>query len=359
MKLNHLLIFLLCLIACTNEKNQELETIAVSAAKTSEINISEIAESVQMIPLETNDSCLISYISSIDICNNYIFINSGGRSIIQFDTNGNYIRQIGRQGKGPAEYLYPGNITCDINNQKIYISDYRQIHCFDFKGNYIYTIKLNQLIEYIASTNNGLLAFYTKFGEKNGDKMMNRVLANIYSINGKLVDSLEIKNIEVDGTTGTINPGAHYLSQAAGKTYLYYPVLVPEPVLRDTLFQMAKDQHFIPRYKIDFGITNIEEIKNKKLLIKNMYKTDRYLFVEYYFQQKLQFLCCDLKGNRNYNTSEGIHDDLHQTANITLYPVKNTPNVMYAILDAYKISNEIKGIDENDNPVLMIVQLKK
>ncbi|MBN2818550.1 MAG: 6-bladed beta-propeller [Bacteroidales bacterium] len=352
-------IILLCLLACTNEKNQKLETIIVSPARTSEVNLSEIAESVQLIPLETNDSCLVSYITSLDLCDNYIFICSGNRSVMQFDNKGKFIRQIGREGKGPAEYIFPGNITCNAKNQRIYIAAQQQILCFGFDGKYISSIKLPQLIEYITVINNQLLAFYTKFGEKIDDKMINRSLANIYSTDGKLVDSLEIKNIELDNISGTINPGAHYLSQAAGHDYFYYPVLISEPVTRDTLYQFARDQQFIPRYKIDFGINNIDEIKKKKLLIKNIYRTDRYLFTEYYYEGKPLFFCYDLKNNTQQNTANGFYDDLHQITNIVLYPVKHTPNLMYAIKNAYELSDKNEGIDENDNPVLMLVKLKE
>jgi hypothetical protein len=72
--------------------------------------LSEVAEDITFIPLETTDECLIGFIESIHFSKNYnyiVIIGSEPNQILLFDKTGKFIRKIGSKGQGPGEYLYP------------------------------------------------------------------------------------------------------------------------------------------------------------------------------------------------------------------------------------------------------------
>ncbi|MCG8309682.1 MAG: 6-bladed beta-propeller, partial [Cytophagales bacterium] len=68
------------------------------------LTTSEFADTVLYIPLETNSQSLFKKISQIQLINDNILISSTHRLLL-FTKKGKFIRQIGKKGKGPGEYL--------------------------------------------------------------------------------------------------------------------------------------------------------------------------------------------------------------------------------------------------------------
>ncbi len=73
---------------------------------------------------EENDSLQIGYIGDIAVTDdNGLFLYDGHPSavaIYQFSSNGDYIRQIGREGRGPGEYLSGSHLNIGNNNLLVY-----------------------------------------------------------------------------------------------------------------------------------------------------------------------------------------------------------------------------------------------
>jgi len=66
-----------------------------------------------------------------------------------FDRDGHFIRQIGKVGMGPGEYVYPDDFTIDKENKIIYILDERkrQINKYYLNtGLFIHAINLDPSI---------------------------------------------------------------------------------------------------------------------------------------------------------------------------------------------------------------------
>ncbi len=101
-----------------------------------DLKLSEIAEDIKYIKLETTDDCLIGE-SGVHYSKDskYIFINFA-RALYQFDTSGKFIRKIGRKGKGPNEFILQ-RLAVDFKNKILYVNPLNipnTILRFDFDG---------------------------------------------------------------------------------------------------------------------------------------------------------------------------------------------------------------------------------
>lgn len=87
--------------------------------------LSDIVDSIQIIPLETSDSCLIGNCNKVLIDNQHIYaLDNVSNSLFIFELNGKLKRNIKRIGKGPNEYLEIDDF-CLLNNGDIAILDTR------------------------------------------------------------------------------------------------------------------------------------------------------------------------------------------------------------------------------------------
>lgn len=95
-------ILLLCLSTFTNAQDIIHVSMGQNINKSQELPVSEIAESIRFVPLETNENCLLNTdISKIEIVEETIFM-SDFNYIFKYDLNGRFIKRIGKKGRGPA-----------------------------------------------------------------------------------------------------------------------------------------------------------------------------------------------------------------------------------------------------------------
>ena len=83
------------------------------------LNVSEIADTVLYIPLETTPQSLIKRIDKIQIIGDKILLDCNDKLLL-YSQSGKFIRQIGQKGNGPGEYNYV--CTSVARGDTIYIS---------------------------------------------------------------------------------------------------------------------------------------------------------------------------------------------------------------------------------------------
>ena len=80
------------------------------------LRMSDLIESVEYIPLETTDKCLIGDGVRYDFNDEYIIAGDlHGEAVYLFNRKGKFIRAIGGKGPGPQEFTYIGKLW--INNR--------------------------------------------------------------------------------------------------------------------------------------------------------------------------------------------------------------------------------------------------
>lgn len=102
------------------------------------VPLSSIGKQLEYIPLETNPNCMIERIDHISFSQDFIFI-ADYHKILQFDRKGNFLRQIGADGRGPGEYYGITGFCIDQKNKKIFVNsdNGRKILEYDFSGSCI------------------------------------------------------------------------------------------------------------------------------------------------------------------------------------------------------------------------------
>lgn len=81
--------------------------------------LSDMADNLQAIPLETTDSCLLSGYLQIWIGNKYI-VTADRENMHLFNRNGKHIRQLMNRGKGPGQFQYINSFTVDESKERLY-----------------------------------------------------------------------------------------------------------------------------------------------------------------------------------------------------------------------------------------------
>ena len=138
------------LIICTSRYSiaQSVVKVEVTPLERSsgECRLSNFAETIEYIPLETNDKCLIGQIVFFDVSENYIVTYCiKSESIYLFHRNGHFICQVSNKGDGPKDFLTVYGLFIDEKSKRIIIIDgFKQKQLsYDLTGGFINSEPIN------------------------------------------------------------------------------------------------------------------------------------------------------------------------------------------------------------------------
>lgn len=160
----------------------------VSDAK---VNVSDVFSSVDFIKLETPKESLLTYPADIQLVDDYLIIFDGTRKIYVYTKDGKFVRQIGRFGRGPGEYIQLADMIVDKQNHliEIYEDFTRRILVYDFNGKFI-------------KTNNGFVA--SSIGKDNKGNYL--YFSEYYGLHGKDVkEPLDTEVLLADAKGNTLS----------------------------------------------------------------------------------------------------------------------------------------------------------
>lgn len=144
MKIVIYIIVVLFLSACNKDKNQR-EVIVVDFEKAinsdKEVFLSELTDTLIYLELKTPKDIVISRIGDVIRANDYWIVRSLA-GICLFTNDGVFVRQIGRKGQGPGEYLQIRGMDFDSTNNEILLVDSQKILFYDLNGNFLRHIKI-------------------------------------------------------------------------------------------------------------------------------------------------------------------------------------------------------------------------
>lgn len=350
-----------------------------------EILLSQIADSVQYIPLETNNNCLIKSINTGAVIRTkkYWFL-PWVETLFQFTAEGKFVRKIGSKGGGPGQYTWVQQ--ANVNEEKglvFMLTTSKKINVYDMEtGKFLYDMK-------IPSIETG------SFG------MLNDSVAATFIPNS---NGMRAERVFLSGAKGdTLNTfyrtdlfqvpsGTSWMMSGLSDRYLfrYEDMVCYKEYTNDTLFVITeKELH--PRYIINLGKYSIPmecrmeacdgdwkkyESVAAPYIRNQVIETEPYLFMPYNYwagekARQRQMALYDKKQKECFKVAGGyIINDL--SGGLPLRPVtsldSHTLLYVWEVEDIMKeaeknpavLENELlKGVGEDDNPVLMVVHLKK
>lgn len=397
-----LLTLIIVLFSCTQEKELDNIIDLTSVTETNVPNLSDLGAEITYIPLETNASFLIQQIDKLIYEGGSYFILGSinrnnelrdkdapppppmmpRRSLFQFSENGEFICQIGRRGGGPSEYRYIHDFLYNKSNNTIDLFSLNDIKEFSLDGIW----KKNTTIEHddvtsLAYTHNQILGFIDNSRGKNEYSFV------LIDANGQIVNKYKNK-YKFNSSAGVI------IFQPECIFYQYGGILHCKEFYSDTIFSFDNGT-FIPKYILKQGeakyTTDLREkvntIKlNRFIIQENLFESKKYLFYLYKLKNKDNCFIQNKSNGIQYLVDNriGLVNDLDNGPNFKIQNTVTVDGTEYIVswIDAFELKAHVdseafkknapkypvkkkeleqlaNSLNENDNPVLMLVKLKE
>ncbi len=111
------------------------------------VNLSSLIDDFYVIPLETSEKSLFSYVNYFNICGDYILAGTqefpGPARLYRFDWEGNFINEIGHPGNGPGEHTGYAQTLCNCypEEDRVEVKWFGDIQLFNFEGKHLGNLK--------------------------------------------------------------------------------------------------------------------------------------------------------------------------------------------------------------------------
>ncbi len=295
--MKHIFIAITCVICLfiisqcklANEDNElPIVNLEVNLHNMQKILLSEFTDKIKYVVLDSIDDYPLAWIKSIGFSDDYILV-SDDKSCFLYDNKGQFIKKIGRNGRGPGEYVFLTNVF--LENDKIYIRDLYNLIEFNLDGTFINkfsnTFKINDI--YLEP----------------GTFMINdtMIIGHIDNRTGQTEYKALIINKQGDVKFSfknyilfTLEPGVRYAKEP-GEVFIhkYKNNIFYKELLNDTLFQIDEDYLLIPKFIFNFGKYKLPIAERGKqwtsidfdsyIFLYHIFQTDEYLILDCEFNQ--------------------------------------------------------------------------
>ncbi|MGM0642015.1 MAG: 6-bladed beta-propeller [Thermotogota bacterium] len=288
------LLFLVCCSKTGDEKkhtesNSQLTRVDFEDLSEFEktISLSDIAKDVSYIKLETNENVLVNKINNIKLTKDFIFI-SDLDNVYQFSKTGDYIRKIGRKGRGPGEYVHIASLEINESREEIYVhcSTRKKLFVYNFRGKFCHQFNLPEMNE-LAFVRDSLFLAHVNVLVGNEEHIF--YLTNPSSDTIPVVENhfnWERKSDRVMGIFGYNSP-----------YYRFQQNLYFKDTYNDTIYKFDTDSvSHTPVYYIDLGKYDMPDKKRLSYTVDsdkfkkycddyyqvNVRESNDYLWIQYY-----------------------------------------------------------------------------
>lgn len=235
------------------------------AIKEADYPLSEMTDTVGYIKLETTAECLLANPVILAVTKEDIIINSKQKSkhqLYRFSRNGSFLNKIGREGRGPGEYMDTYYCAVDEKNRQVYVNSRSKVLKYHFNGEFINSYKTSRTAEHLFVVNDSLIA--TEFSIRRGNEPYSLVVCKF---NG---DTVYTKRNNIRFKTPDVVTG---VSSDFDKPFFKYgnEVFFKERY-NDTVFNLSANS-LNPRFKTELGPYQIPpELVPERIGVKKTYE---------------------------------------------------------------------------------------
>jgi hypothetical protein len=379
---------LVIIYSCNPRENNELLIIDIAKSSETELSISDLAEGITYIPLQS-EFLFKNPFSIIATKENFI-LSTYPSNILAFTRNGKFINEIGKVGKGPGEYLFPKHLTYDQSEGLLYIYDNKRILQYDLSGKFRNEINLEKFSSDFHDIHlyNGDL--YLAGGTYFGNAIYDWIAVD---------SSLNIQSYKLNhnGSFGAMGDGTT-IREGRGGFFSYSDDIYFWNGFNDTVYSITQNS-YRPAILFEAGEFRhphtpiLFEDRSKYFFINYLFGSKDFIFLVYTLNN-YQYTSLFDKNNRKLQTINksstvsvfnipGIPNDLDGGPEFPPYYYfqENGEEFLIGWIHAFRIKAHVEkeafknsipkypekkkeleklaaSLDENDNPVLMIVRLK-
>jgi hypothetical protein len=388
MKSKHLFFLLFLAFSCKSPDNKLYE-FDPRTLKGNEITLSEIADDITYIPLDNIHP--LSRILNIIFTKDEIYLNSRNIGILAFDREGKFISKIGSIGRGPGEYRIYLHFCIDEKSGRVYnhADQTGLIQVFSGTGQFIRSFSVKEYgtgIQNIVFLNSRLFVqCAVNYANANFEWIIYDTLGNIIKKQNRHLPIFTTNYGSTVEYPYILNNKVSYYNTWADTVFSVLPDLTEKASLT-----ISPGEHRYPR-----SFLSMEQLMQRKYLgLQRIFETERF-FVISYFYHKYILAIIDKNNHKSFlikfeyddsgeNPSSGLMNDLDggswffpesyftekgREFMVGLqypYQIKakvasdefktSIPNYPEKKKELEKLANSLK---ETDNPVLMLVRLKK
>jgi len=387
-----IILILFAFSACKNKPQQDDKSPIVfdlnnpthsDILKLSDINVKD----VDYIPLETNDASLFNGIHKIIVSGSDIYINDYQTSFLRFGNDGSFKNRFNRQGRGPEEYGDSYDFTIDTISQELYVN----------------SISSKKIYRY---TNQGKFLDY--FSAPKGTSTIMFADGNILCHRPYLIGNLESYLVMVDKKGNVIEefPSYKYKTELNSRFgyineiiwFRFNNNLYIKDIHSDTVF-LFNNKQFMPQYVLNHGGKTITpkarsqfntedkflELGAKYTVEIDVWRVGNYIISGFMYDKKFFFYASEINGDKGHfgNLKRGFINDIDGGPNLSYQTIYSyDDNTLLAWIDSYTLIAHLKSdqfknstpkypekkkeleklansLNEDDNPVLMLVKLKE
>lgn len=258
--LTALITIFIFLTASCEKKRDAISVKAISVADAignyNILNLSDFAKEIEYIPLETNNTVLVStVILQIISENDKILIldvtSANKNNCYLFDNKGNFFCKIGQHGQGPDDYLQIDNVS--VHDNFIFLMARHKILIYDFNGHLVENINLqsNEIpLEYRESAMRRIIPLKK-------DHFVANVITRIgYYPTAFLFETYQSKIVKINEYPSSVildkmRPG--YGGDELGTIYRYNDVVRIYKPTNDTVFTIGKNKEMKDVFFFELG----------------------------------------------------------------------------------------------------------
>jgi len=149
-------------------------------------SVHDLFSRIEVVSLDDrNDSCLVMQLTKVLPYKDKIYVLDRKISACyEFDRNGNFIRQIGRAGNGPGEYIYADDCLIDEARQEIVLMEcFGFLYVYDMTGKFLRKVRMQDLM----ACHSFALTLDGKYALWNGASTKDQSAISLFDFDGNLV----------------------------------------------------------------------------------------------------------------------------------------------------------------------------
>lgn len=354
------ILFLGFIYSCSERESLIFKEIIVQHNEYEKINLSSFVENFKIVKLATDDEGLIFEISKAQYINDKIYLlDIPGNCLFVFNKDGQLEGKIRKTGQGPGEFIQITDFYID-RNSILYLLDFGQqaIMKYDDSFDFVEKINYTSFGSRFVQNNNRFMIYNEPSGKKNDYQLS--ILDQDGEIDSELLarDFTRHKYNWSGANVFFLSDNEKYFSLRYNDTIYSFTEndIVPEFVVN---FQKRKfpDQENINDYDImslDFPF----------LVKHNFYITNKYVVFDYMYKQSRFFTIYDI--HEDVSRSGLVENDM--ILNFRFFPRWGNDNYLIEELsadllvndfsDSPQLAHQVSITKEEDNPIIIIYQLK-